>query len=281
MTMPAPVRRACIIGHPVSQSRSPMIHGYWLRQLGLAGAYDRQDVRPADLPDVLRSLERGGYAGANITVPHKEAAFRLVDEATPRARSLQAVNTLWLEGGRLLGDNTDVTGFIDSLDAVVPGWDASARTATVIGAGGGARAVVAGLMDRGLTRIAVVNRSPDRAEALARHFGNQVQATPFAGLASLLQDTDLLVNTTSLGMQGQPPLDIALDGLATKAIVADIVYVPLETPLLAAARDRGHQVVDGLGMLLHQAAPAFERFFGTRPAITAELRALVERDMTR
>jgi shikimate dehydrogenase len=281
MTMPASARRACIIGHPVGQSRSPMIHGYWLRQLGLAGAYDRQDVPPADLPNVLRSLERRGYAGANVTVPHKEAAFKLVDEATPRARALQAVNTLWLQDGRLLGDNTDVTGFVDSLDAVVPDWDSSTRTATVIGAGGGARAVVAGLMDRGLARIAVVNRSPDRAEALARHFGNQVQAAPFADLASLLQDTDLLVNTTSLGMRGQPPLDIALDGLATKAMVADIVYVPLETPLLAAARDRGHQVVDGLGMLLHQAAPAFERFFGTRPAITAELRALVERDMTR
>jgi shikimate dehydrogenase len=281
MTLTASARRACIIGHPVSQSRSPMIHGFWLRQLGLEGAYDRQDVPPADLPEALRSLHRRGYAGANITVPHKEAAFRLVDEATPRARSLQAVNTLWLEDGRLLGDNTDVAGFVDSLDATVPDWPATTRTATVIGAGGGARAVVAGLLDRGLTRIAVVNRSPDRADALARHFGNQVQAAPFAELARLLQTTHLLVNTTSLGMQGQPPLDIALDGLAPKAIVADIVYVPLETPLLAAARDRGYQVVDGLGMLLHQAAPAFERFFGQRPAITAELRALLERDISR
>lgn len=274
-----PPRRACVVGHPVRHSRSPLIHGYWLRRLGLDGTYEREDVAPEALPEFLRSLGRFGYAGANVTIPHKEAAFFLVDKATERARALEAVNTVWLEDGRLLGDNTDVTGFSGSLDAAVPGWDRGLARAVVIGAGGGARAVVAGLRDRGAASIHVVNRSLQRAAALADHFGAGVAAAAWEDLPSLLPTAGLLVNATSLGMQGQPALGIALDRLDPETIVADIVYAPLETGLLAEAKRRGNPVVDGLGMLLYQAAPAFERFFGIRPVVDATLRALAEADI--
>lgn len=256
-----------------------MIHGYWLRALGIEGAYDRQDVLPEDLASFLKAMPGQGYRGGNVTVPHKEAAYRLVDVATRRAESLEAVNTLWFEDGRLHGDNTDVLGFIASLDEGAPGWVEATRTALVLGAGGAARAVIAGLLDRGIPRVLVANRSPERAEALVARFGPAVEAIGWGAVPLTLSEADLLVQTTSLGMQGQLPLDLPLDGLPRHAVVADIVYVPLETELLKAAKARGNRTVDGLGMLLHQAAAAFSRWFGAHPAVTPELRALVEDDI--
>jgi shikimate dehydrogenase len=273
------IARACIIGHPVKHSRSPMIHGYWLRTLGIPGAYDRQDVRPEDLPAFLAAMPADGYRGGNVTVPHKEAAYRLVGVATDRAHVLEAVNTLWFEDGRLHGDNTDVLGFVASLDEGAPDWAQATRTALVLGAGGAARAVIAGLLDRGVARVLIANRSMERAASLAARFGPRVTAIAWDGIAAALPGIDLLVQTTSLGMQGQPPLVLSLDGLPATAVVTDIVYVPLETDLLKAAKARGNRTVDGLGMLLHQAAAAFSRWFGAHPSVTPELRALVEADI--
>jgi shikimate dehydrogenase len=271
--------RACIIGHPVKHSRSPMIHGYWLKSLGIAGSYDRQDVLPEDFAAFARAMPQKGYRGGNVTVPHKEAAFRAVDVATDRARALEAVNTLWFEDGRLCGDNTDVLGFVASLDEGAPGWAERTRTALVLGAGGAARAVIAGLLDRGVHRIFLANRSRDRAVALAGRFGPRVEPIGWEEIPAALPRADLLVQTTSLGMQGQPPLVLPLAGLPAHAVVTDIVYAPLETELLKAAKDRGNPTVDGLGMLLHQAAAAFSRWFGAHPTVTPELRALVEADI--
>jgi shikimate dehydrogenase len=220
-----------------------------------------------------------GYRGGNVTVPHKEAAYRLVDAATGRAKALEAVNTLWFEDGRLHGDNTDVLGFVASLDEGAPGWAQATRTALVLGAGGAARAVIAGLLDRGVPRVLIANRSTERAASLAARFGPRVTAIAWDGIAAALPGIDLLVQTTSLGMQGQPRLVLSLDGLPATAVVADIVYVPLETDLLKAAKARGNRTVDGLGMLLHQAAAAFSRWFGAHPSVTPELRALVEADI--
>jgi shikimate dehydrogenase len=274
------MRKAFVVGHPIRHSRSPLIHGHWLQAHGLAGAYERLDVAPADLPAFLRDFPERGYVGGNVTVPHKEAAFRAVAVATERARRLGAVNTLWIEDGRLHGDNTDGEGFTASLDeAAGPGWADGARAALVIGAGGAARAVAGGLVDRGVPRILVANRTPARAAEVAALDPVRIVAVPWEERERGLPEVDLVVNTTSLGMAGQPPLPLDLAGLPGTAVVADIVYVPLETPLLAAARARELRAVDGLGMLLHQAAPGFERWFGLRPAVTPGLRALVVADI--
>jgi shikimate dehydrogenase len=263
--------RACVIGHPIAHSRSPAIHKYWLAELGIAGDYLREDVAPETIAAFLAGFADSGYVGANVTVPHKEAAFA-VAEVDVVSRELGAVNTLWLEDRSLLGTNTDVHGFLANLDEQQPGWDRRARSAVVLGAGGAARAILYGLLERGVERIALVNRTPTRAEALAAHFGSGVRPRGFGELHAALADADLLVNATSLGMQGAPPLNIHIGPLKPGAVVYDIVYVPLETPLLKSARSRGHPTVDGLGMLLHQAAPAFERFFGVRPKVTPALR---------
>ena len=223
-------------------------------------------------------MHEAGFVGGNVTVPHKTAMLGLVDELDDAARAVGAVNTVWFEGGRLHGGNTDAFGFIANLDAEAPGWDASARQALVIGAGGAARAVVYGLLDRGLS-VRVANRSPAAAEVLSQSFARLPTAHATEEVPGLLADTDLLVNATSLGMTGKPPLSIDLSALGPSATVCDIVYVPLETPLLREARARGLRTVGGLGMLLHQAAPGFERWFGTRPAVTPELKALVEADV--
>jgi shikimate dehydrogenase len=273
------MRRACIIGHPVAHSRSPLIHGYWLNHYGIDGHYGREDVAPAAFAEFLGHLADHGYAGANVTLPHKEAAFAAVDEADPAARALGALNTVWLQDGRLHGANTDVIGFLADLDARLAGWDQRTSHAVVLGAGGAARGIVYGLLQRRIDRVSVVNRSVQRAEQLAAQFGRQVIAADWQALPALLAGADLLVNTTSLGMAGQPPLDIDLAALPARAAVADIVYVPLETGLLRAARARGHAAIDGLGMLLHQAAPGFERWFGVRPEVTPEFRALIEADI--
>jgi shikimate dehydrogenase len=272
--------KAFVIGHPVGHSRSPLIHGHWLREHGLSGSYERIDVPPADLPAFLESLAERGLAGGNVTIPHKEAAFRLVDEASLAARRLGAVNTLWLDGCRLHGDNTDVTGFVADLDQRLgPAWSDAVETALVLGAGGAARAVIAGLLDRGIGTVLVANRTLARAEEPRILDPDRVRALPWSGIGEALGSVGLLVNTTSLGMAGEPPLDLDLSGLPPTAAVADIVYVPLETPLLAAARARGLRAVDGLGMLLHQAVPGFARWFGVTPRVTPELRALVAGDI--
>lgn len=272
--------KAFVVGHPIKHSRSPLIHGYWLREHGLNGSYERVEVLPADFADFLRSFQGKGFRGGNVTIPHKQAAFQLADALTDRARRLQAVNTLWVEDGRIHGDNTDVIGFIASLDqALGSGWDRAVRTALVLGAGGAARAVIAGLLDRGLDRVMIANRTLERAQGLAASDRNRIEALAWSEIAAALPGADLLVNTTSLGMTGQPPLDLDLAGLPDHAVVADIVYVPLETPLLAVARARGLRVVDGLGMLLHQAVPGFARWFGVTPAVTPALRAVIVADI--
>ncbi|MCZ8099665.1 MAG: shikimate dehydrogenase [Burkholderiales bacterium] len=278
-TLSAP--RACVMGHPIAHSRSPLIHGYWLRTLGIDGEYVREDVKPDDFAAFVASLRQRGYVGGNCTVPHKEAAFRLADVTTDRARAVCAVNTLWFEDGRLCGDNTDGIGFVSHLSATQPGWEANTGVALILGAGGAARGIVASLLTAGVERIVIANRTLARAEELARLFGDRVVADDWSALPVVLPAADLLVNTTSLGMQGQPPLEVDIAALRRSAIVADIVYVPLETRLLADARRRRHRTTDGLGMLLHQAVPGFERWFGRRPEVTEELRAIIVHDIER
>jgi shikimate dehydrogenase len=272
-------RRACVIGWPIEHSRSPLIHGYWLQHHGIAGAYDKQAVTPDDFPQFLRALPSKGYAGANVTVPHKEAAFDLVDRADNAALSVGAVNTIWFEGGRMIGANTDVHGFLANLDSAAPGWDANPQNAAVLGAGGAARAVIKGLLDRGFAAIHLSNRTVARARELAERFGPHITCVEWDARAEMLADCAVLVNTTTLGMSGAPPLDIDLSALPSTATVNDIVYAPLETDLLARARQRGLRAVDGLGMLLHQAAPGFERWFGILPEVTPELRAHILADL--
>jgi shikimate dehydrogenase len=272
---------ACVAGWPVAHSRSPLIHGYWLKSLGIAGRYDRAPVPPGSFNQFAATIGRDGLVGANVTIPHKESAFAACDRVSGAAADLGAVNTLWRENGRLCGDNTDVAGFLGNLDEEAPGWDGGAGTALVIGAGGAARAILKGLLSRGFDRIALVNRTVERAHRLAAHFGAALDAHPLDEAQSLLRNANIIVNTTSLGMSGQPPLDIDLGELPASAIVVDIVYVPLETALMARARARGLRAVGGLGMLLHQAAPGFERWFGVRPAVTGELRALIAADIAK
>jgi shikimate dehydrogenase len=271
--------RCFVIGHPIAHSRSPLIHGGWIAEHGLAGSYDRIDVAPSELPAFIARLRSGEFAGGNVTVPHKEAVMPLLDHVGEAARAIGAVNTLWLEGDRLCGDNTDAAGFLGHLDACVAGWDARAATALVIGAGGAARAVCHGLKVRGLARIVVVNRSPARAQELAVAFGAPLAARAWENLPALVGEADLIVNTTSLGMTGQPPLDLDLTALCPGAIVDDIVYVPLKTALLDEAERRGGVPVDGLGMLLHQAVPGFARWFGVTPLVTPALRTRLEADI--
>ena len=273
-------RAACVIGYPVRHSRSPSIHGHWIEQYGLDAAYRREEIAPEAFGDFIAHLAERGYVGANITIPHKEAALA-ASEPDDRARAVGAANTLWYDRGRLLSTNTDVEGFTANLDACVPGWEKRAGDAVVLGAGGSARGVIYGLIERGIARIHVVNRTPERAQALQARFGAAVQPANHAALPHLLSRAALLVNTTSLGMTGQPPLPIDLDPLPRQAVVADLVYAPLETPLLAAARGRGLAVADGLGMLLHQAVRGFQLWFGVRPEVTPQLRALVETDLTK
>ena len=271
-------RAACLIGWPAAHSRSPLIHRYWLRTLGIDGGYVIEAVPPDDLRDFVLRLSLRGFVGANVTIPHKENVLAL---STPdeRARAIGAANTLWFADGELRSTNTDVEGFVNNLDASALGWD-DAEEALVLGAGGSARAVVFGLLERGIKRVHLVNRTLSRARALAQNFGPDVQAAEWNAVAGLLPRAGLLVNTTSLGMHGQGPLDIDVSRLPENAVVADLVYVPLETALLKAAKARGLRTADGLGMLLHQAVRGFELWFGQRPQVTSELRAIVEADLT-
>jgi shikimate dehydrogenase len=270
---------ACLIGWPAAHSRSPLIHHYWLRTLGIAGGYVIEAVPPDEFKDFVFRLSLRGFVGANVTLPHKERALAL-SKPDERARVVGAANTLWYEDGELRSTNTDIEGFINNLDACAPGWD-KASDALVLGAGGASRAVVFGLLERGIRRVHLANRTLDRARVLAGQFGADVHPVAWEGINDVLPRAGLLVNTTSLGMHGQPALAIDVGLLPPDAVVADLVYVPLETPLLAAARGRGLKVADGLGMLLHQAVRGFELWFGQRPQVTSELRALVEADLTK
>jgi shikimate dehydrogenase len=270
--------RACIMGHPVAHSRSPMLHGYWLRTLGIDGSYELADVAPENFDAFFRGLKHNGFVGGNITIPHKEAAYRLVDRRQRAADAIGAVNTVWYEGDALIGGNTDWLGIVGSLDDIHPGWDANAGEVVVLGAGGSARASVFAFTERGFS-VSIVNRTAARAEKLAAAFAPRATAHGFDELPKLLSRADLLINNTSLGMGGKPPLEIDIAPLKTSAIVYDVVYVPLETELLKAAKARGHRTVDGLSMLLYQAVVGFSHWFGVTPKVTAEQRAILEADI--
>jgi shikimate dehydrogenase len=268
---------ACLIGWPAAHSRSPLIHHYWLRKLGIDGGYTIEAIPPEGFAAFVSRLSAHGFVGANVTIPHKERALSLtIPDA--RARAVGAANTLWYDGGELRSSNTDIEGFIDNLDASAKGWD-GIDDALVLGAGGSSRAVVFVLIERGVKRVHLANRTNERSQSLADQFGTAVRPMAWDDVDQVLPHAGLLVNTTSLGMDGQPALKLDVGLLPSGAIVADLVYVPLETALLKAARARGLKTADGLGMLLHQAVRGFELWFGQRPTVTPELRALVEADL--
>lgn len=260
---------AAIIGWPVSHSLSPRLHNYWLSEYGLPGEYERMPVEPAHLAQAIKELPGTGMRGVNLTIPHKEAVIPLLDEVDAVAKSIGAVNTIIIDRGRMRGTNTDAYGFLANIRPHLP---ASRKKAVVLGAGGAAKAVCHALLEAGFTEIQVTNRTFARAQELAAAFGKKLSAKEWDTRANLLEGADLLVNTTSLGMAGKEPLELALDALPRHALVTDIVYVPLVTPLLTQAEKRGNPIVDGLGMLLHQAVPAFEAWFGIRPEVTPQLR---------
>ena len=279
-------RAACLIGWPAAHSRSPLIHHYWLRALDIAGGYSIESVPPEGFAEFVLNLSTHGYVGANITIPHKERAL-LLTAPDKRARAVGAANTLWYDGNTLCSTNTDIEGFTNNLDASAPGWD-RVDAALVLGAGGSSRAVVFGLIERGIKRVHLANRTAGRAQALADQFharagesGVEIFPTAWQDIPQILPRAGLLVNTTSLGMTGQPELEIEVGLLPPHATVADLVYVPLLTPLLAAARARRLKTADGLGMLLYQAVRGFELWFGQRPRVTPELYAHIEADLTK
>lgn len=276
MTLTGAAKLAGVMGWPVAHSRSPALHGHWLAQHGIDGAYVPMAVKPENLRRAVQTLPLLGFAGCNLTIPHKEEAMRIVDEYDPAAKRAGSINTIIVRAdGRILGSSTDGYGFLAALRAALPGFSAAAGPAVVLGAGGAARAITAALLDDGSPEIRLVNRTPERAAKLAKTLGGPIRGVAWEKRAQALEGAGLLVNATSLGMEGQPPLDLPLDALPREAVVNDIVYVPLETALLARARSRGNPAVDGLGMLLHQARPGFEAWFGVRPAVTPELRAAV------
>ena len=271
--------RACIIGWPVAHSRSPLIHGYWLEKYRIDGSYVKLPVRPDDVVSFLRGMRAEGLVGCNVTIPYKETAYAAAIDKTPAARAVAAANTLWFEGDKLVADNTDGIGFMSDLRASSPGFDARSGAVAVLGAGGAARAIVHAFLEAGTPEVRVFNRTRTRADAIAAHFGVRVKPHDWRERIDRSRETSVLVNATSLGMGGGAPLDMPLLHLDAGCIVADLVYVPLLTPLLAAAHERGLAAVDGLGMLLHQAVPGFEQWFGARPEVTAELRALLVADI--
>lgn len=276
------VNHAFVTGYPVKHSRSPLIHGYWLKQLGLKGSYRAHEVAPDDFPAFIASLRNGqsGFIGGNVTIPHKEMAFALSDRPDALSTELGASNTLWVEDGLVHATNTDGYGFTANLDERSAGWD-RCDTAIVLGAGGASRAVIQAVRDRGVKTIHVVNRTQARAQELADRFGPAVHAQPIEALPEVMQDASLFINTTSLGMDGSDAPEINFTVMRPGSIVTDIVYVPLKTPILRQAEVQGFAIVDGLGMLLHQAAPGFEKWFGKRPQVDATLRQIIIDDMAR
>ncbi len=275
------MKKACVIGWPIEQSRSPMIHGHWLKTYGIEGSYDRVAVPPGEAGAFVRGLAARGLEGCNVTAPHKEAVFEAADWRDPSAEAVGAANTVWRDGAKVCVANTDTYGFMTHLGMSAPGWDDRDAPVVVLGAGGAARAIIYGFLAAGVGKVRLFNRTAERAEVLATHFGSRVEVRPWSEAAASLADASVLVNTTTLGMVGKEPLHLDLAALRSDAVVADIVYVPLETQLLARARAMGLRSVDGLGMLLHQAVPGFERWFGVRPEVTDALRALLVADIER
>jgi shikimate dehydrogenase len=273
------MKRACVVGWPISHSRSPLIHVHWLARYGIDGSYTRVAVRPEEAARFLANLRAEGYVGCNVTIPHKVTACSVAAEVRPAARAAGAANTLWYEGDRLVADNTDASGFVQNLADTAPGLDLNGAVVAMLGAGGAARGIAFALLEAGAREIRIFNRTRARADAFAAYFGAKVTAFAWEERNRALSGVSLLVNTTPLGMPGSEPLGIDVRALDPRAVVADIVYVPILTPLLAEARAQGLVAVDGLGMLLHQAVPGFERWFGVRPEVTAELRALLQRDI--
>ncbi|MEB2845238.1 shikimate dehydrogenase [Rhizobiales bacterium RZME27] len=273
--------RAFVAGFPIGHSRSPLIHNHWIRQFGIDGHYEALEIAPEKFEAFVADLKKGeSYSGGNVTIPHKEAAYQLADKPDELAEELGASNTLWLEDGLLHATNTDGHGFTANLDHYRAGWD-QVNTAVILGAGGASRSVIQSLRNRGIKEIHVVNRTIDRARQLADHFGPTIYAQPMGALSEVLKDAGLFVNTTSLGMDGAKAMPIDFTPLAKDALVTDIVYVPLKTNFLIQAEEQGFSTVDGLGMLLHQAVPGFEKWFGRRPNVEMEVRQLVIDDMDR
>ena len=273
------MKRACVIGWPIEHSRSPLIHDYWLKKYGIEGRYLKEAVPPDKAGAFLSSLSDRGYAGCNVTVPHKELAFAVADLKDASAVAVGAANTIWLENGEIACANTDTYGFMTNLSLSAPAWKSRGGPVAILGSGGAARAIVHGFLEAGVADIRVFNRTLSRAEELSRHFGSRVKPNDWADFPDTAPDAGVSVNTTTLGMAGRGDVDISLAEVRDDCIIADIIYVPLETAFLAAARARELQTVDGLGMLLHQAVPGFEKWFGKKPEVTPELRALVEADI--
>lgn len=269
------MKRACVIGWPIAHSRSPLIHQFWLKKYGIEGSYTKEAVRPEELKSFLGSLKERGFEGCNVTVPHKEAAFSIAGIRSSSAIAVGAANTIWLEGDALACANTDSYGFMANLDQSAPQWRTSPGPIMILGAGGSARAVVHGFLEAGRDDIRIYNRTIERAQETARHFGARVAAWPWDTRNDHTAEVSVIVNTTTLGMNGSGDVGIDFSVARKDMVVADIVYVPLETPLLVAARAHGLAGVDGLGMLLHQAVPGFEKWFGVRPEVTPELYNLI------
>jgi shikimate dehydrogenase len=268
---------AGVMGWPVAHSRSPVIHNHWIAKHGLKGSYVQLPVKPENLEDAIRGLKALGFAGCNVTVPHKVRAMELMDELHPVARRMQAINTIVVrEDGSLYGMNNDGAGYVQSLRDADAAWRGDTGPVLLLGAGGAARAIVVALLDEGAPEIRICNRTRDKAQALADEFGPLVKVVDWAEREDAQAGVSLLVNSTTQGMHGQTPLELRLDALPAQALVSDAIYIPLETPLLAAARARGHRTVNGLGMLLNQARPAFKAWFGVMPEITPELRAAIQ-----
>ena len=274
------MKRACVIGWPITHSRSPLIHGAWLRQYGIDGAYSKEPVKPEDLESFLSSLRARGFAGCNVTVPHKEAAFSAASKREPSAVAVGAANTLWFENDELICANTDTYGFMANLENRAPDWRKGTGPIVVLGAGGSARAVVHGFLEDGREDIRVFNRSLERGELLAKHFGGRVSAWPWAARQEHVPEAAVIVNTTTLGMNGAGSPEIDFSRARKGAVAADLVYVPLATEFLKSAEAHGLVAVDGLGMLLHQAVPGFEKWFGVRPEVTPELYDLIAKDIS-
>lgn len=273
------MKHACVIGWPVEHSRSPLLHGYWLKKYGIDGTYTKRAVVAEAVADFLQSLRANGYVGCNVTVPHKAAAFSAADEREDSAKAVSAANTLWLSDGKLVAANTDTYGYMTNLSQQAPGWDRRDAPVSILGAGGAARAIVFGFLDAGVSEIRVFNRTRARAETVAQQFGSCVKVFDWSEREAGSRDSAVLVNTTTIGMNGVGTLDFDLAGFDPECVVSDIVYVPLETELLRKAKSQGLRTVDGVGMLLHQGVPGFEKWFGVRPEVTDELRNLIVGDI--
>ncbi|MEN3929626.1 shikimate dehydrogenase [Microvirga sp. W0021] len=274
------IRKAFVTGYPVKHSRSPLIHNHWLKLHGIEGSYEKVEIEPSHFSDLIKRIRNGEFIGGNVTIPHKEAAYLSADVLTDRARRLKAVNTLWMQDGKLWGDNTDIIGFTANLDqALGKDWHQDITHALVVGAGGASRAVVAGLLSYEGMQVTIINRTEEKARSLAEFNPDRISVAPWSDMARETERAGVVVNTTSLGMVGYPPLDIDFSRCGSQTIVTDIVYIPLITPMLKQAQALSLRTVDGLGMLLHQAVPGFSKWFGITPQVTPELREIILRDI--